>query len=228
MLEVQQSQLDTASRKLGMNIRMRTMARIIGRMLLIAHVAIYCVESPSTIIRSKFSEFESQYRYTTAVSKRSDIRRLAMQALYQIDMRGEGDLALIREAVHEDVNDPGLAEEVFTLATGAWKTRKEADAKATALAPDWPTHRQPPVDRAILRLAYFEMISGHAPIKVAINEAVELAKSFCAENSPSFLNGVLDKMARDVKPPAQEGEAAESDEPPYQSPKAWLEDAMND
>lgn len=167
-------------------------------------------------------------RYTTPVSKRSDIRRLAMQALYQIDMRGEGDLASIREAVHEDVSDPGLAEEVFTLATGAWGSRKEADAKATALAPDWPTHRQPPVDRAILRLAYYEMISGHAPIKVAINEAVELAKSFCAENSPSFLNGVLDKMAKEITPPNPERATAENNDPPPMSSKAWLEDAMND
>ncbi len=163
------------------------------------------------------------FRYTVSVSKRSDIRRLAMQALYQIDMRGESDLAAIREVVHEDVNDPGLAEEVFALATGAWKTRREADAKATQLAPDWPTHRQPPVDRAILRLAWFEMSTGHAPIKVAINEAVELAKDFCAENSPSFINGVLDKMAKDVK----DVPVVEAPDKPA-SPKAWLEDAMND
>ncbi len=151
-----------------------------------------------------------------------------MQALYQIDMRGEGDLASIREAVHEDVSDPGLAEEVFALASAAWGSRQEADAKATALAPDWPTHRQPPVDRAILRLAYHEMISGHAPIKVAINEAVELAKSFCAENSPSFINGVLDKMAREIKPENHDGTTAENDDAPPMSPKAWLEDAMNE
>ena len=73
------------------------------------------------------------------------------------------------------------------------------------LAPDWPTHRQPPLDRAILRLAHYEMTSGHAPIKVAINEAVELAKNYCAERSPPFINGVLDKMARCL-----EGERGES------------------
>lgn len=150
-----------------------------------------------------------------------------MQALYQIDMRGEGDLAAIREAVHEDVEDPALGEEVFTIAVEAWKTRKVADEKATALAPDWPTHRQPPVDRAILRLAWYEMSSGHAPIKVAINEAIELAKDFCAENSPAFLNGVLDKMAKEIQATNPQGPPTAS-EPKHESPQAWLADALKD
>jgi len=150
-----------------------------------------------------------------------------MQALYQIDMRGEGDLAAIREAVHEDAEDPVLGAEVFTIAVEAWKTRKVADEKATLLAPDWPTHRQPPVDRAILRLAWYEMSSGHAPIKVAINEAIELAKDFCAENSPAFLNGVLDKMAKDIQATNPQSQPTAS-EPKQESPQAWLADALED
>ena len=99
-----------------------------------------------------------------------------------------------------------------------------SDEKATALAPDWPTHRQPPVDRAILRLAYYEMTSGHAPVKVAINEAVELAKQFGSEQSPPFINGVLDKLARAINAP----EPAEPTEPQPAPPgdaDAWLDDA---
>jgi len=65
-----------------------------------------------------------------------------------------------------------------------------------ALSPDWPTHRQPVVDRNILRLAYFEIVSGAAPPKVAINEAVELAREFSTEKSPAFVNGVLDKIMK--------------------------------
>ena len=72
---------------------------------------------------------------------------------------------------------------------------------ATSLAPKWPTHRQPAVDRAILRLAYHEMKSGRTPIKVVINEAVELAKGYCSKESPPFINGVLDKMARQIQSP---------------------------
>ncbi len=72
----------------------------------------------------------------------------------------------------------------------------EADHTVAELAPDWPTYRQPVVDRNILRLAYYEMIPGTTPPKVAINEAIELAKEFSTEKSPLFVNGVLDKIYR--------------------------------
>ena len=127
---------------------------------------------------------------------REDIRRLAMQVLYQIDLRGQVD----RQAIVADGPDrQKVCEAAFDLAEGAWANRLEADRAAGQLAPDWPTHRQPPLDRAILRLAHFEMTSGHAPVKVAINEAVNLAKQFCAAESPPFINGVLDKMARGLE-----------------------------
>ncbi len=120
-----------------------------------------------------------------------------MQVLYQVDLRGEDDLEAIRQNVEQDEHKgPETGAAACNLAAAAWARRGEADAIIARLAPDWPTHRQPPVDRAILRLAYYEMISEHAPIKVAINEAVELAKDFGAEHSFAFINGVLDKMAR--------------------------------
>ena len=72
--------------------------------------------------------------------------------------------------------------------------RSEADAEVTTLAPDWPTNRQPVVDRSILRLAYYEIVSGRTPPKVVINEAVELAREFSTDRSPMFINGVLDKI----------------------------------
>ncbi|MDX1389866.1 MAG: transcription antitermination factor NusB, partial [Acidobacteriota bacterium] len=61
------------------------------------------------------------------------------------------------------------------------------------------TQRQPVVDRSLLRLAYYEMTSGVAPPKVAINEAVELAKEYSTEKSPMFVNGVLDKLYRQLR-----------------------------
>jgi len=149
-----------------------------------------------------------------------------MQALYQIDVRGEADREAVRESVRGDTDDRAAADEAYALAEAAWHSRKEADEKATALAPDWPTYRQPPVDRAILRLAWHEMASGRTPVKVAINEAVELAKAFCTEQSPAFINGVLDKMAKDVKP--TESQPVFEEEPPAVSPEAWLADAMKE
>lgn len=133
------------------------------------------------------------------MSKRRDIRRLAMQVLYQIDLGGQTDPGAIAEGLDHEHDGPKVRREAVELALGSWQRRAEADGLIRELAPDWPTHRQPPVDRAILRLAYHEMVTGHAPVKVAINEAVELAKQFAGEQSPAFINGVLDKMARKLE-----------------------------
>lgn len=129
---------------------------------------------------------------------RRDVRRLAMQILYQIDQRGEADQALIQQGLESGPDNPATQHEAFDLAQAAWRDRAVADRMVTALAPQWPTHRQPPVDRALLRLAYHEIVSGRSPVKIAINEAVELAKHYGAEQSPSFINGVLDKLARQL------------------------------
>jgi len=176
---------------------------------------------------------------------RRDLRRLAMQVLYQLDLTapkakpGEDPAALpsadeLAESLDEDHDSAATRTFAAKLALLAWATRADADEKVAALAPEWPTHRQPPVDRAILRLAHYEMTSGHAPIKVAINEAVELAKQYGSEHSPPFINGVLDKLAKSIDAPDQDGLAAAAQPPlPDQPPPpptdedAWLDDAMD-
>ncbi|MCC6682508.1 MAG: transcription antitermination factor NusB [Phycisphaeraceae bacterium] len=140
-------------------------------------------------------------------------RRLAMQLLYQIDQSGETDGEALLTGLDPEHDELRVRVRAVELALAAWQARGEADAKVTAIAPDWPTHRQPPVDRAILRLAYYEMVSGHAPPKVAINEAIDLAKRFGSDQSPPFINGVLDKLARglgDVASPADGSQQAET------------------
>lgn len=119
-----------------------------------------------------------------------------MQVLYQIDLRGEADRDAIRESLDEGPDDAAIAAEAFDLAWAAWDGRAAADAAVSILAEDWPTHRQPPVDRAILRLAHHEIAADRVPAKIAINEAVELAKTYGGEHSPAFINGVLDKLVR--------------------------------
>jgi N utilization substance protein B len=152
-----------------------------------------------------------------------DIRRLAMQVLYQIDVSGQtGDDAL-RESLAEGPDSIPVKERGLELALAAWARHAEADAMVAELAPKWPTHRQPPVDRAILRLAFHEIASGLTPVKVAINEAIELAKEFGSEQSPSFINGVLDKIAKRVTPEKQAGEGVGTP-----SDDAWLKDALKD
>jgi 6,7-dimethyl-8-ribityllumazine synthase/transcription antitermination factor NusB len=122
-----------------------------------------------------------------------DIRRCALQAMYQFDA-GAAPTDDVRKTLDESPGSPETRENGFRLALQAWTRREEADAAVAAISSDWPTYRQPVIDRSILRLAYYEMAGGGTPPKVAINEAVELAKEFSTEKSPLFINGVLDKI----------------------------------
>lgn len=151
------------------------------------------------------------------MSHARDVRRLAMQVLYQADLRGEADWPVIGSGLltwEDGPDDLPHRQEALTLAQRAWEDHAQADALVAELAPEWPTHRQPPVDRAILRLAYHEIVTQRTPVKVAINEAVELAKAYGGKQSPAFINGVLDKMARKLQalnPPGEPDSAAPAD-----------------
>lgn len=126
-----------------------------------------------------------------------EIRRLAFQALYQLDARAGRDAEEVRAWLDEDDDfRPPERDKAFELALGAWQHRAEADTATAELAPDWPAHRQAAVDRTILRMAHYEMTRGVAPPKAIINEAVELAKTFSTERSPAFVNALLDKILK--------------------------------
>ncbi|MEM7230340.1 MAG: transcription antitermination factor NusB [Planctomycetota bacterium] len=125
-----------------------------------------------------------------------DIRRCALQALYQFDVGNADDLDLIRASLEEAPGDDRAHERGLELANDAWARRSDADEAMADMTPDWPTHRQPAVDRSLLRLAYYEMMSKRTPPKVVINEMVELAREYSTEKSPMFINGVLDKLYR--------------------------------
>lgn len=127
------------------------------------------------------------------------VRRLAFQALFQLDARGTIDADELRAALESpDEPTPGDIDRAVSLASAAYQDRGRSDAAMEELAPAWPVHRQPAVDRAILRLAHYEMTSGVSPPKVAVNEAIELAKAYGTEKSPAFVNGVLDKILKRV------------------------------
>lgn len=133
-----------------------------------------------------------------------DIRRLAFQALFQLDSGGESEAENIRAAIrHLEEEDPAdfsdrEYDKAFEMALGAFRARREADAVIAELAPTWPPHRQPAVDRAIARLAHFEMTTTTTNPKIAVNEAVELAKRYSTDRSPAFINGILDKVLKRV------------------------------
>lgn len=141
-----------------------------------------------------------------------DLRRLAFQALYQIDARGgqPEHLADVRLSLDQwEGFTPQERDAAYAEALEAWNARAGADAAMEALAPAWPARRQAAVDRAILRLAHYQMHRPGALPKVIVNDAVELAKQFSTDRSPAFVNGLLDKVLKKVlgaaEPPRSEG-----------------------
>lgn len=133
-----------------------------------------------------------------------DIRRMAFQAMFQMDAVGEPDMESLRLNLAESDRPDGRpvtpesVSAAVDLAMAAFRERRHADAAIRTLAPTWPAHRQPAVDRAILRVAYYEMTNSQANPKVVVNDAIEIAKSFSTEQSPAFINGVLDKVLKQV------------------------------
>lgn len=121
-----------------------------------------------------------------------EIRRGALLAICQFDAGREDEPETIRDGLLAGEVPEQLVDAATALAVDAWNGRAESDAVIGDLATDWPMHRQPCVDRALLRLAAWELRSGRVPPAVAIDEAVELAREFSTEHSPSFVNGVLD------------------------------------
>ena len=123
-------------------------------------------------------------------------RRLALQALYEVDSVGHK----VEETLIHLLAEAGLPEEnaIFTreLVNGVIRNKEKIDRNIQTFAPAWPVEQIPPVDRNILRLAIFEiLLDNKVPVKVAINEAVELAKTFGSDNSPKFVNGVLGSIS---------------------------------
>ena len=123
---------------------------------------------------------------------RRQARAVALQALFEIDSVGHNEAQVIQRRIE----DEGLAEEgaefASTLVHGVTENRERLDAIIKKYAPEWPVDQLATVDRNILRMALFELQNAaDVPIKVAINEAVELAKMFGSDTAPRFVNGVL-------------------------------------
>ena len=126
-------------------------------------------------------------------------RIVALQALYEYEFRtqAEDPQVKIDEILSRNLARYESAIEdtdfVKTLVDGVLAHRADLDAKLQPIAPEWPLEQIARVDRAILRLGLYELLfrSKEVPPKVAINEAVELAKAFGSDNSSKFVNGVL-------------------------------------
>jgi len=127
---------------------------------------------------------------------RTKARSLALQVLYEVDMANHlpGDVFKLR--LEEAPLTDELAEFARQIIFGILPLTHELDQLIAKYAPDWPLDQIAAIDRNILRMALWEFaIQGDTPIKVAINEAVELAKQYGSDSAPRFINGVLGSLA---------------------------------
>jgi N utilization substance protein B len=152
------------------------------------------------------------------MSSRHRVRELALQVLFLWDASGSCEPELASRLAAGVTEDTDALAEATRWATGAWENREAADALVQRLAPQWPPHRQPGVDRSLLRLAIWELGAVQTPPKVVIDEAIELAKAWSTEQSPAFVNGVLDAVLRERGRPDRDGVSDGSEGGPAGAP----------
>jgi N utilization substance protein B len=129
--------------------------------------------------------------------KKRKIRELSMQILFLWDSQETADTGLADQVVMDGSDDPEVRRAALQMSAATWEQRKIIDERIERIAPQWPPRRQPGVDRNLIRLAIWEMTSTDTPPKVVIDEAIELAKHFSTEQSPAFVNGVLDAVLKE-------------------------------
>jgi N utilization substance protein B len=127
---------------------------------------------------------------------RTKARSVALQALYEIDITGHLPGIVWEERISEESLTDPLAEFARQIIFGIYPIMAILDDFIAAHAPEWPLDQVATIDRNILRIALWEIVVyGKTPIKVAINEAVELAKVYGSDSTPRFVNGVLGSLA---------------------------------
>ena len=151
-------------------------------------------------------------------------RALVLQTLYEWDFYERS--MDFEDALNRNIEEfaPGFSEKDFVvkLAEGVKDKLNELDGIITKSAPEWPVNQLPIVDRNVLRIGLYELLFSNreeVPPRVAINEAIELAKSYGGQNSGKFINGVLGTIYKELGEPDQkkEGEGKESKKKKHES-----------
>jgi len=145
-------------------------------------------------------------------------RSIAMQILFEWDFQGQHNDE-IGEVISRNREEFASGTKNFdfgeSLAMGVLENQEEIDQLITKCAPEWPLDQVTVVDRNILRLGIYELLHGNydeVPPKVAINEAIELAKTFGGESSARFVNGVLGTIYREMGEPMKDDDADKAKE----------------
>ncbi len=127
---------------------------------------------------------------------RRQARILAFQVLYEVDVARHPPGEVLERLLATEPTDPKVAAYARELVGGVLRQRPELDRTIQELAPTWPLRQMAAVDRTVLRIGLYECQHQRAivPVKVAINEAIELAKLYGGDSSPRFVNGVLGRI----------------------------------
>jgi N utilization substance protein B len=127
---------------------------------------------------------------------RTRARGVALQALYEIDIANHPVGNVLKNRLEEEGLNDELQDFITQIVVGVIPIREELDLVIAKYAPEWPLDQIATIDRNIMRVAAWEMaVIGDTPIKVIINEAVELAKLYGSDSAPRFINGVLGSLA---------------------------------
>jgi N utilization substance protein B len=132
-------------------------------------------------------------------------RRVTLEALYEIDIANHpSDEVMERRLLDQPMESAGV-KFAYYLLNGVLEFQKGMDELIARYAPEWPLDQMAVIDRNVLRIAIFEfLVDTETPVKVAINEAVELAKLYGSDSAPRFINGVLGTLANQIPQLRQE------------------------
>ncbi len=127
---------------------------------------------------------------------RTKARSVALQVLYELDIADHNPQLVLVERLEESTLEPTLEDFVRQIVLGVWAIVEMLDGLIAKHAPEWPLDQVATIDRNIIRISLWEFaVFQKTPIKVAINEAVELAKVYGSDSTPRFVNGVLGSLA---------------------------------
>ncbi len=132
-------------------------------------------------------------------SSKSSARDFVVQFLYQCETSKlfYFSKSHFSDFVSHFVDDKHAAQILERYCQGIFRDIALIDERLNKVSTNWPMDRMPALDRAVLRLAMYELLEGKVPVKVVLNEAIELAKKYGTEKSPKFVNGILDQLAKE-------------------------------
>ncbi len=131
------------------------------------------------------------------MSRRRRARAIVLQVLYQDDLNPTQPAEIKTQFINARLNeDPKLIAFANKLIQGVTQHREQIDEKLASIAANWRLGRMAATDRNVLRLGAYEILFGDTPDRVAINEAIELARRYGTDQSSQFVNGVLDRLMK--------------------------------